>query len=390
MNSTCDVLVAGGGVAGLPAAVAAARAGARTVLVEREHFLGGTGVTALHRYICGLYLNGPSEPVATLNAGLPREVVARLRALAPASHPLHMGCSWGFPFEPAHLRAVYESLAEGEAHLTRLTSATVQSVERGEGGGIVRVIVQTPEGEHCFTPRAVIDATGMGAVIRLSGAPFVPAPQFERQSVGCTLHLADIEGDRRFLAIKIAWQLGRLAAAEAAGLPAFSGFAAGIDAGEGFWKFTLSAQLTQQGNAAVQQHLDHVHALLAARLPELRGSRIVGRFHLIESDGIRLSGDGELDEASILQGRKFPNSVGRNAWPIESWELGGGGPRYVYPPEGDYYEIPRRCLRSSMVPNLFATGRCISASGRALSSTRPMGTSIALGEAAGKLAAIHR
>ena len=388
MNSTCDVLVAGGGVAGVPAAVAAARAGARTVLVERENFLGGTGVTALHRYLCGLYANGPSEPAATLNPGLAREVVARLRALAPASHPLPMGRGWGFPFEPAHLRAVYENLAEGEANLARLTSSTVQAVERGEDGGIGSVTVQTPEGERIFRPRAVIDATGSGAVLRLAGAPFAPAPEPDRQPGGCTLHLAGIEGDRALLAIKIAWQLGRLPAAVR--LPPFGGFAAGCGEGEGFCRFGLSPELALQGTETIQQRLDQVHALLAANVPELHRSRVVGRFHLLERDGIRLAGDWELDETSILQGRKFPNGVVRNAWPIESWESGASGPQYAYPPDGDYYEIPRRCLHSSAVPNLFATGRCISASRKALSSTRTMGTCIALGEAAGKLAAIYR
>lgn len=103
-----------------------------------------------------------------------------------------------------------------------------------------------------------------------------------------------------------------------------------------------------------------------------------------------LAGEWELDEATVLQARKFPNGVARNAWPIEFWDARGAGPFYAYPPDGDYYEIPRRCLRSGAVTNLFATGCCISASERALASTRTMGTSIALGEAAGKLAALHR
>lgn len=390
MSTNCDVLVAGGGVAGLPAAVAASRAGARTVLVERESFLGGTGVTALHRYLCGLYLNGPEEPTATLNPGLAREIVARLRTLAPSSRPLQMGRSWGFPFEPAHLRAVFESLAAAEANLVLLPSSTVETVERAEDGSIASVTVRTPQGEQRFSPRAVIDATGSGAVIRLSGARFGPASEAERQPGGCTLHLAGIEGDRALLAMKIAWQLGRLPAVEAVGLPPFAGFAAGRQDQEGFCKFSLSPELSALGTEAIQQRLDQVFTLLAGRLPELRNSRVVGHFHLLEREGIRLAGEWELDEASILQGRKFPNSVVRNAWPIESWEPGVSGPRYLYPPEGDYYEIPRRCLRSATIPNLFATGRCISATRAALSSTRPMGTCIALGDAAGKLAAIHR
>jgi len=390
MNSPCDVLVAGGGVAGLPAAVAASRAGARTVLIERESFLGGSGVTALHRYLCGLYLNGTDEPKETLNTGLTREIVTRLRALSPSSHPLLlMGRAWGLPFEPNHLRAVYERLAEWESNLTLITSSTVETVQCS-GNRITDVTVRTAESEEHITPRAVIDATGSGAVIRLAGAPFQTTPESECQPGACTLHLEGIEGDRQLLAIKIAWQLGRLPLLERSGLPPFAGFAAGCSEHEGFCKFSIPPELARMGEEAIQQRLARVHALLAERLPELRESRITGRTRVMERENIRMEGEWELDEDAILHGRKFPSGVVRNAWPIEFWEPGHPSPLYTYPPDGDYYEIPRRCLRSRTITNLFAAGRCISASSKALASTRPMGTCIALGEAAGKLAAIYR
>ena len=377
-------------MAGVPAAVAAARAGARTILVERESFLGGTGVIALHRYICGLYLNGPIEPKETLNPGMAREVVARLKQLAPTSRPLQMGRVWGFPFQPAQLRSVYEGLAQEQANLTRLTSSVLKAVQH-EDGRIASVTVQTPEGEQQIVVRSAIDATGSGALIRLSGAPFELAPEHERQLGGCTLQLAGIEGDREFLAIKIAWQLGHLPAAQTNGLPPFAGFAAGCGDDEGFCKFSIPPELARLDEATITQRLEQIHALLAALLPkELGGSRIVGHSRLMEREGVRLAGEWELDEESVLNARKFPNGVVRNAWPIEFWEPGASGPLYAYPPDGDYYEIPRRCLRSRTIANLFATGRCISASSRALASTRTMGTCIALGEAVGKLASIYR
>jgi len=389
MNTTCDVLVVGGGVAGVPAAVAAARAGAHTVLVEREAFLGGSGVTALHRYICGLYLNGPEEPGETLNPGLVREVITLLGRLAPSSRPLQMGRVWGFPFVPVHFLSVYEGLAKGEANLTRLASATLEAVQRN-ANRIASVTVRTPDGMLQITPRSVIDASGSGIAIRLSGAPYQLTPEPERQLSACTLHLEGIEGERGLLAVKIPWQFGHLPAAESAGLPPFAGFAIGHGENDGFFKFSIPHELACLGEEAVRQSLARVHAVLSAHLPELRHSRIVDRSHIMEREGIRLEGEWELDESSVLHARKFANGVVRNAWPIESWEPGSNGPHYAYPPDGDYYDIPRRCLRSREVTNLFAAGRCISVSSKALTSTRPMGTCIALGEAAGKLAAIFR
>ena len=83
MHGAYDVLVIGGGVSGVAAAVAAARQGARTCLVEGEGFFGGIGYAGLLRHICGLYLNGDNTPTETLNKGLAREVVALLNTLSP-------------------------------------------------------------------------------------------------------------------------------------------------------------------------------------------------------------------------------------------------------------------------------------------------------------------
>ena len=83
MNTPCDILVAGGGVSGTAAALASARSGARTILIEKESFLGGTGYAGLLQYICGLYLNGGSFPAETLNPGIVREIVGLLNKLSP-------------------------------------------------------------------------------------------------------------------------------------------------------------------------------------------------------------------------------------------------------------------------------------------------------------------
>jgi len=382
----CDLLVAGGGVAGLPAAVAAARLGASTLLVEREAFLGGMGVSALHRYICGLYLNGPDAPVDTLNAGITREIVDRLRNLSPASHPVRLGRAWVFPFEPRHLQTVYSDLARIESSLAIMPSTTVQGVSC-ESGRIRSVTLQTPDGIVELTPSAVIDCTGEGTVIRLSGTPYELAPERERQIAGCTLELDGIEGDRDFIGVKIAWHLARLPAGGKTALPLFAGFAPGPGAQDGFCKLSLPAGLGIKAATQLDELLARLHALLAERLPELRNSRVTRHSGMMERDGIRLAGEWELDETSIIEARTFPDDVVRNAWPIEFWDS-TGVPSYSYPPDGAYYGIPVRCLRSRAIRNLFASGRCISASNRSLASTRVMGTCMSLGEAAGIEAAL--
>jgi glycine/D-amino acid oxidase-like deaminating enzyme len=386
MNAACDILVAGGGVAGVPAAVAAARAGMRVALVEKSGLLGGAGVTALHRHICGLYPNGAAEPDKTLNPGLQREIVSGLSSLSPSNRPLLMGRVWALPFEPAHLRSVYESLARDEQSLAVHFFSTVESVACN-GKNITAVSIRTPDAAIELHPAAVIDATGSGEVIRLSGAPFELAPEPERQIAGCTIHIGNIEGDRELLGVRIAWALSLLPAAETRGLPHFAGFSPGPAADDGFCKFSLPPDDRVQDGPALAERLTRLHAMLAAHLPELAHSRILSRSPRMEREGIRLSGHWELDEDSLLAASKFSDGVARSAWPIEFWHPSDAAPRYAFPPDGDYADIPARCLRSRDIANLFAGGRCISASSRALASTRVMGTCMALGEASGLQAA---
>ncbi len=102
----CDVLVAGGGVSGVPAAVASARAGCSTVLIEKEREPGGTGVRGMLRTICGLYLNGAVGPAGTLNEGLVREIVSLLMARSPQRTARKIGRVFILPYESSDLQEV--------------------------------------------------------------------------------------------------------------------------------------------------------------------------------------------------------------------------------------------------------------------------------------------
>ena len=90
--TTYDAVVVGAGPAGLGAAIAAARHGMKTLLVERESAPGGTQVAAMQTVICGLYGDGPANVSDTLNAGLTRELATALNTMAPSiSRPKKWG-----------------------------------------------------------------------------------------------------------------------------------------------------------------------------------------------------------------------------------------------------------------------------------------------------------
>jgi succinate dehydrogenase/fumarate reductase flavoprotein subunit len=101
----------------------------------------------------------------------------------------------------------------------------------------------------------------------------------------------------------------------------------------------------------------------------------------------RLVGRYELTRDDILCGRRFPDAVARACWPIELWEPGRLGPTYEYLEDGQSYDIPLRSLQARDIDNLFAAGRCVSATHDALGSARVIGTCLATGDAAGRRAA---
>jgi hypothetical protein len=92
-----------------------------------------------------------------------------------------------------------------------------------------------------------------------------------------------------------------------------------------------------------------------------------------------------LKKKDLLSHKKFADAVARGNWPIEFWHQ-KRGQRIEYLKPGSFYDIPLRCIKSKDIKNLFATGRCISATPEALASTRATGTCISLGEGAGVVA----
>jgi hypothetical protein len=98
--------------------------------------------------------------------------------------------------------------------------------------------------------------------------------------------------------------------------------------------------------------------------------------------------DGEyiLRNDDVMEGRKFEDSIAKCCWPIERHLL--NEVKMVWLKEGDYYEIPYRCLLPQKVENLLVVGRCISADHEAQASVRVAGPCFAEGEAAGAASAM--
>ena len=386
---SCELLVVGGGVAGSCAAIAAARNGVRTILVERQGYLGGTGYVGMLQYICGLYLNGNSVPSETLNGGLTHEIVGLLNKKVPEKSVQKIGQVYVLSYSAKDLQDVLNSLFETETDLTLLRNTTVTGVEVARGN-IRSVTVDDPGKTQTIAATMVVDCTGNGDVAAMTGAEFELSPMNERQLAGFSIRVSGLRNGDDTLSIKVPYYCAQ--AVEQNILPPsmkFTTFNYGDTLDEGIIKMSLDGEDTLDRDELALNNAQALFAHLRQVLPPFRDARITDTsFKVVDREGRRITGEYILTEEDILTARKFPDAIVRNAWPIELWDR-SKGTLYKYVPRGDYYEIPFRCITVKGITNLLTAGRCISVSHAALGSTRVMGTCMALGEQAGRAAAFY-
>ena len=387
MNTSCDVLVVGAGVAGTAAAVAAARSGIRTVLVEKEQYLGGTGYAGMFQHICGLYLNGTTMPQETLNPGIAREITALLSRASPHRTIKKIGQVYVLPYRRDELQSVLLSLCDAEGSLTVLRQSTAAGVEMGSGA-IKSVAINRPDEQQTITARMVIDCTGDGYIAALAGAGFELAPLEQRQLAGFTVHVKGLKNADEMLAIKVPYYLAQaVQKGKFAPSARFTTFSLGEADGEGYYKMSIDAGEGPDREDHARKDAVAIHAFLESVLSAFEGSYIAGTSpRVLDREGRRVVGEYTLTQEDVLSAKKFPDGVVKNAWPIELWDR-TKGTIYHYVPREDFYEIPLRCIMVKGIGNLLIAGRCISVTHEALGSTRVMGTCMALGEQAGKAAA---
>jgi len=359
-----DVLVVGAGVSGLAAAVAASERGAKTILLEQNNFIGGTVVTGMHRYLCGLYNNTISK---TINDGIAAKLVSKLKGLSLKNKPLRQGKVYVFSFRRKDLTRVLVSLIKNKENLKVILGSRACSVQKDKGC-IIAVQAKGKKQVITIKPKVVIDASGEGAVIKLSGAKYRICPVNKRQLAGFSFRLKGLRDVNEFLSIKVPYYIK------------FATFIPLENTDEGLIRLNIAPGADTAG---VRKKVFKVSHHLRKVLPEFKDAYIAEfSTSIVEREGIRLHGKYTLTATDVLRGKKFKDGLIKNSWPIELWDQ-KKGPQYKYLNHGRYYEVPLRCLRSNNIKNLLATGRCISVTPEALGSARAAGTCISLGEQAG-------
>ncbi len=390
-----DVLVIGGGSAGVAAALAASRMGAETLLVERHGFLGGAGTASLVHSFCGLYdLPATPEAVArAANPGLVVEFERELLAQGIAQGPVRMGRVDVLMHQPQKLALFLDKLCRIQQKLGVLLHTEVAGCEVDEKR-VVEVTLQCRGTSWKVRPRTVVDASGDAVVAAFANHPWEQTPAHELQRPAYIVGLGDVEaaaliGDGP---LKIAGCLVRAIQekklpAEAAG----AHFRGGAALNEAFLTLDLPAdafdatdarsltEIEMQGREVAFAIVEHLRTAMdgfsrarVATLPVRAGIR----------ESRRWIGEATLTEEDILESRSDDQAVANATWPMELRET-ARGPRLLYPKEPKACGIPLGALRARDLKNVFIAGRCISATHRAQASTRVMGTALATGQAAG-------
>ena len=389
---SADFCVVGGGIAGLCAALAAARHGAKTVLVQDRPMLGGNASSEIRMHICGAH--GPNRR----ETGLLEEIqLENLRYNAGSCWPVFDSVLWG--------------LARREPNLSLLLDASVCACETAEDRSISSVRAWQGPTQRWIevSARLFADCSGDAVLAPLSGADYRVGRE-ARAEYGESE--APPEADACTMGSSILFQTMEFATPQAFVPPPWAiDFTAperrhwvenrGIDpTRSNFWWIEVGGADDTIGNA--ERHRDELlpiaygvwdyvknHSAMRDRLRNF-GLEWIGSLPG-KRESRRYLGDHVLAQGEVQSGGVFPDVVAYGGWLIDNhypkgfWHE-GPGTKYTDCPSP--FGIPYRCLYSRNVPNLLFAGRDISCTHVALSATRVMATCALCGQAVGTAAAI--
>jgi hypothetical protein len=390
-----DVCVVGGGSAGLAAAISAARAGARTVCIERYGFFGGNATAAWVGTICGLYRTQAGDRVC---GGFASEWADGIAASGLGGGPVPFKQTAVFLYVPWAFKIQADRFVRAEPNLTPLLHATVTDVVRDDAR-IDAVVIGSKRGPLAVRAQTFVDCSGdadlafhAGVGVENGEPRQYPSMQFLMQNVDVAAAygagLDKLNELLRTTGQQPPWELSREGGAVLPSARAGEVYGAmtriGVDgrAPDATDPFEITraemdgrAEAEKAGRFLVE-HMPGFERAYFADTPTQLGIR----------ETRRATGEYVLTGEDVRAAARFDDAVAAGCWPQE-FHTSGKGTEWVWLDEGAWYQVPYRSLVAKGVDNLLVAGRCMSATHEALASTRVIAPSMAQGEAAGIAAA---
>lgn len=436
-----DVVVVGGGTSGVAAAISAARAGAKTILIERLGVLGGQmNVSGPPGFAYAYMFNPRCEQII---GGIMEETHNRLlkegHALPHTTPDFRVGYSFSLVDPDYWGLLIFEMMTENNVHLL-LHSLAVDVLK--EGNSTTGVVVENYSGRQAVLGKVVIDCTGEGHVAARAGAPYeqVPKEDLEPHTISFTVDGVDWDKVLKYVKENAAYEFNAMThpylnwteeqiverirnVKDITEISNFMGYYSLRDkamaAGEYHPYSGVGFFIMPRDNGVFQAHFQHASQVGNADPTDIRDltyceiecrrqvgmalkfikkympgfeksylTRVCPELRIRESR--RIMGDYVLRKADVAEARKFPDVIGKSSFSSGAKHVATKDTLsyegIVYPKDGGSYDIPYRCLVPQVIENLLVGGKAISTD-RA-SYARFLQETMVTGQAAGVAAAL--
>lgn len=414
VRADLDVLVVGGGPAGIIAAMAAAESGLKVALVESRSFVGGNLTLGLP--VLG-FLSQKGKPIIT---GLPQKLIDGLRAQGAASEhrpcPLHVSLTL---IEPEAVKSVAVEML-----LERGVDLMLYSMFAGvvmEGDRLCGIIIESKAGREALLAKVIIDCTGDGDVAFRAGVPCEKGDALGgMQPPTLMFCLAGVDTEKlrhslandpktyradfipaeyfgqnhQFIVVGLRQLIQK---AQAAGLPLPTErtiLITGLRAGEVWVNMTrvkgvdgTDPRSLSAGEVEARRQIKDIHQYLVEYVPGFEQAQFTKTAPFLGlRETRRIVGQYVLNREDILSCRRFEDAIAVASYPVDLHHPNDNDCTMEWC--GDCYDIPYRCLLPQKIDRLLVAGRCVSTTHEAMAAIRVMSTCMAMGEAAGRAAAM--
>jgi len=390
--TTPDVLIIGGGVAGVAAAAGAAQCGASVTLLEKNAFAGGKATAAYVGTVCGLFYRSEQPVAQFVQQGFVKEFAVELTTRSKIQPIQYKNGLHFLPYNYFDFMLLCDDWLKKSTSTLCYHSCVHHAV--ADGDRIVSLYAMISNRTVTFKPKAIIDVSGDDLTAGILQLNSIKSDYY--QAAAHVFQFSGIrETDMSVLSLALIRSVQKGISSNQ--LPSFfervSLVPGSLRNGNVLLKLPLPFQISDDSFNKSELETFSRNAIneLALFLKQNSEAFISGTITFVAPEagirtGARHQGKDLLTGEDVLQCRKRMDTIARGAWPVEYWEP-GKPVKMEYFNMDDYYDIPAGAIQSNALANLFFGGRNISADDTAIASARVIGTCLATGYASGVLAA---